>query len=608
MAVDYARLQRFKIEEEGDATEEVAHSEDDEETPGKKLNRGIVVAVGLVALVVFVVCVLTNLRPRGAGGQSPSLPPAGGGDEAPPTVTPEEDELLTLVDRELLSRPQFQNGLLQTFGPGNFGGGSCGEKCTLPDDCPAQNAMKLCRFDIYDNALVAIYFSMRGKLDSARPIIDAFMSLLYPHGSVDSLDLDTVYDGASRGMPSRRKLTLLASAYANQVLKAGVYDANAGVLEDTIDTGNNAWVALAFVHYAAATGQKCYMIPAYDIMYALAGSTQCEDALNGFMSRLAPTQKYYRATDDNIVMYVLGSFLRNSSVMARASQFVRGMYGKNPLNATMYAMGTGDATLCDANLPDPETDVPFPATAQFWNELAAVDRDPVRKVSALNAAWEPVGAGGLRQVDVDYIGNNHGEGVGKYTGFRYSSLGHGVQWEVSAAAAMALVQFRSGGNDLSPAQEEGVTNTIEQVRDSIRRILKVYGAVPASVRGGNAAAFEDSRMSGNYDLGTEFPGGTETGIPPMPTAFFRYPHLAATAWTGMLMLMQGDSDAPYNKWANPFVIDFSKLPDDVYEALTDKSCLNPEMPRMCADNAGCVGKEGRCCPDDYGVYDECCKA
>ena len=74
---------------------------------------------------------------------------------------------------------------------------------------------------------------------------------------------------------------------------------------------------------------------------------------------------------------------------------------------------------------------------------------------------------------------------------------------------------------------------IRAARDSIKHLLAVYRAVPASALGGNFAAYVQNDHSSPY------PGGSDTGI---GWTYMRYPHAASTAWAGLLLLYQFDED------------------------------------------------------------------
>merc|ERR1719199_149225 len=89
-------------------------------------------------------------------------------------------------------------------------------------------------------------------------------------------------------------------------------------------------------------------------------------------------------------------------------------------------------------------------------------------------------------------------------------------------------------------------------RDSIRHLLAVYGAVPASVLGGNLAAYVRN------DHAAAYPGGSDTGI---GWTYLRYPHAASTAWAGLLLLYQFDEDEEIDENANPFAPPANYVPN-----------------------------------------------
>lgn len=81
------------------------------------------------------------------------------------------EDCLQVVDTFLEGQPRTsapRAGLMQTFGPTpQGGGGPCGQFCQLRPECVADD----CRFDPYDSAVAAIYFTRRGKLEDARPLV-----------------------------------------------------------------------------------------------------------------------------------------------------------------------------------------------------------------------------------------------------------------------------------------------------------------------------------------------------------------------------------------------------------------------------------------------------
>ncbi|KAJ1631695.1 hypothetical protein T492DRAFT_838964 [Pavlovales sp. CCMP2436] len=108
---------------------------------------------------------------------------------------PQLEDYLQIVDEFLDSRPRQtfipnNGGLMQIFGPGtaahvscwgggSVGGGSCGANCELADGCPFSIVRGLCRMDVYDNALAAIYYTSRYKFIHAKAILDGFLYYMY---------------------------------------------------------------------------------------------------------------------------------------------------------------------------------------------------------------------------------------------------------------------------------------------------------------------------------------------------------------------------------------------------------------------------------------------
>merc|ERR1740123_713826 len=89
----------------------------------------------------------------------------------------DKETCLQIVDAFLDSQPRAF-GLLQVRSEKELGGGTCGGDCNLPGACPEGPAK--CRYDTYDSAMAAIYYVKRGKVDKAKEILDAFVTLLYP--------------------------------------------------------------------------------------------------------------------------------------------------------------------------------------------------------------------------------------------------------------------------------------------------------------------------------------------------------------------------------------------------------------------------------------------
>jgi hypothetical protein len=237
------------------------------------------------------------------------------------------EDYLQLVDEFLDTRPRQSfipnnGGLMQVFGPGHFGGGTCGKRCELADNCPFSRVRGLCRFDVYDNALAAIYYTQRQKFDRAKAILDGFLYYMYVRKQETNARVTV---GPKEGLPSGRYLNLLAASYTNARSLPGQYEGE-GVADGAVDVGNNAWVGIAMMRYAAATQDPCYATAGRDMLYALNRLSSCDDQLGGFRARLAPYPMNYRATEHNIDMFALASMCRNVSLAGHAASFVAQMY------------------------------------------------------------------------------------------------------------------------------------------------------------------------------------------------------------------------------------------------------------------------------------------
>jgi len=572
----------------------------------------------------------------------------------------------------------------------SLGGGPCGKDCGLPNNPPDG------RFDTYDNALAAIYLTKRGLLAEARKVLDAFIALLYPTG-----DVTPGFDyGAGTPLPSRRSLTLLAAGYTEVKALPGQYEPweSEGVADGAVDTGNNAWVGMAFAHFAAASGKPCYSLIAHDLLAALVKSTQCADDLQGFGSRLEPHPANYRSTEHNIDMFalsrmlsadgdkmslspsatntskkmpgscessgtcatlgltgaccptldgtMLGCCFEGKSGMSqnallsqkRAGAFVRSMWAQNHRSAAgegfnvTYATGTGGAVACDATIPT----TPAAIDAQFWNLLADADPTPERKTASMaysvreadeSSPIPELRRNGLWATDTDLIGGKDGLGVGAVLqGVRFTTWGHGIQWENTGSAAMAMKHYLELYDKKDTLR---LGQKISAARDSIKHLLAVYRSVPASVLGGNYAAwmqvsgqiFKDrytpERVVNEDNHSNPYPGGSDTGI---GWPYMRYPHAASTAWAGMLLMYQFKDGDEVNEDANPFAPPAKTVPDPQrYEALSHTCLPGGKAPApipnategggaVCSAHPACAGRhlEGDCCPTEEGFLLGCC--
>lgn len=529
----------------------------------------------------------------------------------------DQESCLKVVDAFLDRLPRatyFQGGayLLQSFGANTQGGGSCGNLCRLPTECPDFEKTGRCRFDVYDNALAAIYLTKRGRLAEAQHILDAFVELLYPEKEVPGVSF-----GARDGVPSKRYIALLAASYTPTRASASSYWGD-GVADGAVDTGNNAWVAMALTHYSAAANKPCYALVARDILHVLKLSPTCDDSLQGFVGRLQPYPRRFRSTEHNIDVYALSYMLGDTEAQARARTFVNNMFAYTQVagNNHFYSIGVDGQESCASGKQNSAAVV----DAQFWNALADADGDSAKLKEALKFAVQSADSGGFVVDDVDVIGNNRGIGKGEsYKGLRFSSYGKGAQWENTASAVMGLIHFVDKHGDLGGGE---FGKSIDHMRASLKTMLGRYGSVLGSLLGGNMDAYFKHEPNAMY------PGGTDTGL---GWTYLRYPHLASTAWTGLLLLHQADSAKLVNATANPYSPP-SRVPDLAASLGAAAQCLPfaaaapgatpapgpapapaPEggggsLAASCKAHAGCATLAGNCCPTATGVRLGCCGA
>jgi len=281
------------------------------------------------------------------------------------------------------------------------------------------------------------------------------------------------------------------------------------------------------------------------------------------------------------------------------------MWQKSPAYPRAYAVGTRDAVACDASI---NVDAAVPADGVFWSILA--DADPDRSHHAL-AVYYGLQADGFREQDIDKVGTSvFGSDLRLLDGVRFSSLGNGIQWENTASAVMALKHA-----DLNIPFAKSALG-------SLMALLRRYRSIPASVLGGNHAAWQRFMFCNPNRNCPKHPGGSDTGL---GWSYFRFPHTAATAWTGLaLMFFNGMEDAnPFGPLAKPLP---ELLPNPGLSCLPSISAPTVEpstsaptaqrLPenatdrqrRQCASHDRCRHLTGDCCPNRQGMMLQCCSS
>lgn len=504
-------------------------------------------------------------------------------DEPPRPQLLSQDEYLRIVDDALARTPRNPMGLLQTYGPFTLNGGPCGSSCGLAEPCPTANyggsRGSHCRHDVYDNALASIYLTKRGKHHESRQILDGIISLMYMRRPKRH-----AFGPWQPGIPSGRIFALPAASYTDEMAHAGDYSFPEAA-DGAVDTGNLAWLGMAFARYAAATSDACYATVAHDIMWVLRTTHRCDDDWGGFMGRLPPGRRYYRSIEHNIDMFAFARMLGSTEDQESASRFVTAMMGKNDI-AGVYHIGTGGSDRCDTSTSSGHV----PADAQVWSTAARADTHMSHMRSAIQYTVAE-GSHGMWETDVDYIGNNGDQAGAVYEGVKFANGGHGVQWEVTSGAVLGMIEFQRQGGDID------VSGKIREARNSIKRLIQTYHTVPPSVLGGNINAWHLE------DHERPYPGGSDTGL---GWTYLRYPHVASTAWAGLLMIYQPDEGAPIDDEGNPFSVPSSPVPAATQDNLHCLPHMDPIPPPQCSAWHGCAHLSGVCCPNRRGHFLGCC--
>lgn len=269
------------------------------------------------------------------------------------------------------------------------------------------------------------------------------------------------------------------------------------------------------------------------------------------MGRIRPSHGLYRSVEHNIDMMAFARMLGADDDRRSASRFVKAMFMQ--IGAGWYSVGTRGDTNCDKHIRRLSA---IPTDGAVWSVAAGADTEPNkqnkraerRQVAALKMITSEntmkqkrrlFARRGMLEVEPDEIGAN-GTGLRElYHGFRFSNRGHGIQWEITASAVVAFLEFdRKYGSSMF-----NVSEFLPKPFASLKKLLRIYKGIPASLKGGNYNAYKSGKRH------HKFPGGSDTGL---GWSYFRYPHVAATAWTGFSLLMQKDDEGPVDGQGNPF--------------------------------------------------------
>lgn len=263
------------------------------------------------------------------------------------------------------------------------------------------------------------------------------------------------------------------------------------------------------------------------------------------MQRLRGYPQNTRSTEHNIDMKSLARMLHEEALQASAETFIGSMHHEySGGDRAKYLIGTNNGEPCNTGL-NHWPGGGFITDTTFWNVLADGDVNapggdgPQRMAKALGSA--------LKEVDATDTFDGH-----TYRGVRFTSLGSGIQWENTASAALAmahLVDTYPKTLDTNPGLRELVQQRLDEYRNSIKLMLDKYGFLYASVH----------------------EGGSHTGI---GWTYFVKPHLAATAWAGMMLVHQSGPNAIVSEAGNPYAVPPQPVPQKADAMSERQHCID----------------------------------
>lgn len=341
----------------------------------------------------------------------------------------------------------------------------------------------LLRADTYDTSVAAIYFLARGDLRRAADLVDGLCS---------AVEHDPI--GGGRIVAATRADGLIdpSECYSTSIFG---YDGA------TRDVGNACWAGLAMTRMYAKTGNYRYLHNAMVIGRWIVGSCTVDDPWQGFSGGedAWAVKRLWRSVEHNVDAFALFNnlfALTGDAAWKDAASRARTLVLACRATDGFYFTGTGETQVLNTGV--------IPADTQTWTSLAGVD--PAGNATALNYL-------------LAHFTETSPDG---FKGVRFALAGSGVQNEVTAGAAMALI---------------------------------LQGGAYADVGGGLLASLTNQQKSA--------PGADGLGIVATPSAeadtgpglgwkYYNWPHVASTAWTGLATLAVDDPSAnPYSSLQPP---------------------------------------------------------
>jgi hypothetical protein len=371
------------------------------------------------------------------------------------------------------------------------------------------------RADIYDNAMSVIFLLNQGLIDSAQKISDTLVAIV---------DNEFLSDGRIRASYSVSS-PISRNNYANK------YASFAPVATDeTIDTGDQAFVIIALCHMFTHTGEYKYLKAAIKIgtfiSNQVSGSTW-----SGYSGGYASVYGYDQKVDWRAIIHNLAIFSAADNLYGLTNdiQWLTMQNNADTLIGNMFDTSVGAYRYgSTAVLTDEWITKTISANAQSFKILTGADANTDRENQAMQ--WL---LNNLITTDtaVDDI-TNHQYG---YEGVVHAQGGSGVDSESTAAAAMALFWQASRIQGSNPSLAQTFTEKAEQL---VATLIQMQKFAPQS--DGQGIVATPNQEGALVWAGNEFNGET--------TRFFPLLHTSATAWAGcaVQMIRLGD------EYANPF--------------------------------------------------------
>ncbi len=339
------------------------------------------------------------------------------------------------------------------------------------------------RADTYDTSVAAIYFLARGDLRRAGDLVDGLCS---------AVEHDPI--GGGRLVAATRADGLIdpSECYSTSVFG---YDGA------TRDVGNACWAGLAMTRMYAKTGNYRYLHDAMVIGRWIVGSCAVDDPWQGFSGGedAWAVKRLWRSVEHNVDAFALFNnlfALTGDAAWQDAASRARALVLACRATDGFYFTGTGETQVLNTGV--------IPADTQTWTSLAGVD---------------PAGNAAALQYLLNHFVETTTEG---FKGVRFALAGSGVQNEVTAGAAMALLLQGGAYADMG-------------------------GALLASLTKQQKAA------TGADGLGIVATPGAEADTGPgLGWKYYNWPHVASTAWTGLAALVVDDPSVnPYATVTQP---------------------------------------------------------